>query len=264
MHCSSAVARRRRFRPSEVLRCGGGNSRRRAGGYVLLETVIATGMLILGLAVLGTMVQDSDTAVHKLNIQVRARMLAEQFLSLMDAGQLELDSLDDIEEDDFGSRYPQWGWRLTTNETATDELFLLKIDILYHRPREDDEDRYPHEEAELIYTFYTFRTAPQELNLADSFGLREEEMLDLAEKLGGLGVDGLDPDAFDPSILARLEFEELIEVLPTLMDVMHLDVESLLGQLPADVRQALEDQGVLSELMGGEEGGGGDYMGDGP
>ena len=49
--------------------------------YLLLETVVATGMLIVGLAVLGAQVQDSHTAVRKMERRIRAISLAEQHLA---------------------------------------------------------------------------------------------------------------------------------------------------------------------------------------
>jgi len=46
---------------SSPISAGGCDRRRNRRGYVLLETVVATGLLIVGLAVIGAQVQDSQT-----------------------------------------------------------------------------------------------------------------------------------------------------------------------------------------------------------
>jgi len=218
--------------------------------------VIATGLLIVGLAVLGGMVQDSYSAVRQMKINVQARWLAEQFLAELDTGLIELDSVDEIQEESFGPRYPTWAWRLTIDETASEELFLLTVDVLYDPLRRDDDEEFDYDEKPTVYTLYTMRAAPQEVDLELAFGLREEEIEELTEKLSGLGIEGLDPAAFDPSILGKLDFEELIEVLPTLLDAFGIDYSALLAQLPAEVRAGLEEAGIGGLESEGEEAGG--------
>ena len=48
----------------------------RRDAYVLLETVLATGLLITGLAVVGAQVQSADTTIRVMNRTIRAMMLA--------------------------------------------------------------------------------------------------------------------------------------------------------------------------------------------
>lgn len=223
----------------------------RRGGYVLLETVVATSMLILGLAFIGGMIQDSHTALRRVERTMRARMLAEDFLTELERGLIELESVDEIQEEEFGPRYPSWGWRLTIQETAVAELYMLTVEVLY-QPRSDiDEADFDFDDAEVLYTLHTLRPVPRPLNFAEDFGLTDEEFNDISEKLSQLGVDGLDANNFDPAILSKLDFDQLIDVLPVMMDAFGMDLGVALNALPPDVRQALEESGALEGILGG-------------
>ncbi len=234
------------------------SSRRlRRAGYVLLETVIATGVLILGLTVIGAQVQDAHRSIKRMELRTRAMMLAEVQLAEMGLGLIELDSVDEEQEEEFGRRWPDWGWRMILDETDVDTLYLLTLEVLFW-PREDFEEKFDFDEAEVVHTLYTFRTAPQKLDLCEAFGIPEDEMEKLAERLAETGIEGLDPTAFDPTVLTKLEFEELIEILPTLLEAFRIDLGSLLVNLPPDVRDAIEGAGAMDlledELDGGGEG----------
>lgn len=232
--------------------------RRPLRAYVLLETVVATGLLTLGLAMLGSQVQQADTSIRRMELRLRALMLAEMQLAHMDTGLIELNSVDNIEEKDFGPRYPDYGWRLTTDETTTEDLYRLTLEVLYARRADYEEEDFDHDNAEVLYTFYFFRARPRPLNFAEDFGLREDELEDLAERLNGLGIEGLDVNNFDPSIFAKLDTEQLMESLPVLLSAFGMDISQLLAGLPPDVRAALEASGMLEELAGGgDETGGG-------
>ena len=66
--------------------------RARRHAWVLLETVIATGLLILVLTVIGVQLQDARLAVKKMERNARALMLAEMQLAQLDLGLIELES----------------------------------------------------------------------------------------------------------------------------------------------------------------------------
>ena len=230
----------------------------RRGAYILLETVVATGLLIVGIAVIGSQVQDADTSIRKMDRRIRAMSLAEQHLAELDLGLIELDSVDQFQDGDFGPRYPDWGWLLTTEDTAIEDMYLLRLDVMYlqreGRYREDDFD---HDNAEIIHTIYAMRVTPRPVNFEEEFGLNEEEFLALSEKLGSLGIEGLDPQAFDLSLLGRLDFEELIATLPVLLDALGMDASQLLSVLPPNLLEQLKGSGLL------EEGGVQDLLGNG-
>ncbi len=228
-------------------------------GYVLLETVIATGLLIVGLAVIGAQVQSADTSVRKMDRELRAMLLAEQQLAELDLGLIELDSLDEVEEGDFGSRQPDWGWLMTTEPTVVEGLFRLRIDIFY-LPLDGDyqEDSFEYDEAERMFTAYTFRATPRSIDFAADYGLNEEEFEDLASKFADLGIP-VDPSNFNPALdTLSLPFEDLVAMLPLVMDAMGLDLDQLTAALPREVLDQLREAGVF-----GDEGEAGTDAGDG-
>jgi len=221
-------------------------------GYVLLETVVATGLLLTGMAVIGAQFQEANTTVRKMNLRLRAMMLAEMHLAEMDLGIIRLDSVDKVQEEDFGPRYPDWAWRLTIEETALEKMYLLREDVLY-APRTDYEEDFDFENADIIYTLYALRATPQPLNLPVDFGLSEDQATDLTEKLAGLG-EGFDPANFDPAILAQLPSDELLEVLPTFLQAIGVPLSQIEQLLPPDLREQLDKLGVFEELKEGEGG----------
>ena len=220
----------------------------RRRGYVLLETVVATGLLIVGLAVIGAQVQDSQTCVRKMQRRVRAMMFAERHLAMLDLGLVELDSVDELEEGDFGPRHPDYGWWLTTEDTAIENMYLLRLDILHHL-REDEyrEDDFDFDNADTLYTVYAMRAAPQPVDFGEDFGLTEDEVIELGEKLSELGIDGMDPEEFDLRILGKLDFEELLEALPVIMDAFGMELSDMASTLPPNLLRQIQESGLLDE-----------------
>jgi hypothetical protein len=218
-----------------------------------METVIATGLLVVALAVIGAQVQDSRHAVRTMERRLRAMMLAEQQLAQLDLGLVELDSVDEIEEGDFGDRYPDFGWQLRTDETLIEGMYLLRLDIFHHlREGEYQEDDFDYDDAELIYTVYAMRATPRPVHFGQDFGLNEEELVDLSDKFSALGIEGLDVEAFDPAILARPNFEELIEALPVIMEALGMDLSDLAAALPPDLLRQIQESGLLDDEAAGE------------
>ncbi|MEK6674822.1 MAG: hypothetical protein AABZ47_04110 [Planctomycetota bacterium] len=229
---------------------------RRRRAYVLLETVIATGLLLVGLAVIGTQLQEANTTVGKMDLRMRAIMLADMQLAELDLGLVELDSVDEVQEEDFGLRFPEWAWRLTIEETSVEKMFLLRLDVL-HAKREDYSEEFDFEGADRVHTVYAMRPTPEPLDLITDFGLTEKQATDLDKKLSAIG-EGFDISSFDPALLAKLPFDQLVEVLPSLLDAFNIPVDNLIRSLPPDVRKALEEAGLLGgddeESAEGEQG----------
>ncbi|MHC4698263.1 MAG: hypothetical protein ACYTFA_16140 [Planctomycetota bacterium] len=226
---------------------------RRRRAYLLLETTIATGLLIAGLAVIGAQVQQADTSIREMELRVRALMLAEMKLAELDLGLVELDSVDPIQEEDFGPRFPDFGWRLITEETSIDELYELQFEVLYILREGDYEpDDFDHENAQVLHTVYALRALPQKLDLGAELGLPEEDIEALREKLDALAIPGISVDDFDPTVLPLLPFEEFMEVIPLIADAFDIDLTQILGRLPPNILELLESSGVLGEE--GEEG----------
>jgi len=210
---------------------------------------MATGMLIVGLAVIGAQLQESNKAVHTMKLKTQAVMLAEMQLAQLDLGLVQLDSVDEVQEGDFGSRYPDWGWLLITEPTAIDGLFRLKVEV-YHRFRDGEyrQDSFEYEHAEQIFSAIGFRQAPRPLDLATDFGMREDELAEFADKIGQAGIPCFEGGTFDSTCLANIDIEELMKTLPALKELgINLgDIESL---IPPDLLESLKQSG----LLGGEE-----------
>ena len=239
---------RRRFHAHRARRCA----------YILLETVIASGLLVVGMAVIGAQLQDSDMAIRKMERRVRGMILAQQQLSFLDLGLIKLDSLDEVEEGDFGPREPDWGWRMVTEPIAVEGMFRLTLEVM-HNYREGDyrKDTFEHDDAEVVYFVYLFRATPQTLDLAADFGLTDEELEVVSDKLAASGLPGFNALAFDPAALAKLEPEELLEALPIILDVLGIDLGELSALIPPDILRDLQESGLLGGLADDQEQGGG-------
>lgn len=205
-------------------------------------------MLIVGLAVIGAQVQDAQKSLRNMNRRTQAMMLAERQLAELDMGLADLDSVDEVVEHDFGPRYPDWAWRLTTSDTALPNMYVEQLDVLYF-PREGDyeEDQFEFEDAEVAYTLHTMRAVQPPVNFAVDYGMHEDEVRDLGDKLSDVGIPGLDVTSFDPRLLQNIDLEQLMKVLPVILDALHMDVSQLVGQLPPDLLQQLIDAGILGE-----------------
>jgi len=238
--------------------------RRDRPAYVLLETVIATGLLIVGLAVIGAEIQDSDTAIRQMRLRLRAMTLAEQHLAELDLGLIELDSVDEVQDGDFGPRYPDFGWRLTTEPTAIEGLFRLTLDVMHHiRESPYKKDDFEVENAEKIFTAYAFRAAPQSVDLGADFGLKDDKLEQVSQKLSNAGVPGLTAQSFDPAILAKLDFDQMVQVLPVILDALGVELGDLESLIPPEVLEEFKKSGVLDELGGSDKPGAGGDKGDG-
>jgi hypothetical protein len=232
---------------------------------VLLETVLATGLLITGLAVVGAQVQSADTTIRVMNRTIRAMMLAEQQMAELDMGLIQLDSLDEVEEGDFGPRHPDWGWLMTIEPTVVEQIYRLQLDVYYLR-REGDyrEDDFDYDAAKRIFTAWAFRAQPRPIDFGADLGLSDEELDEMAQKLIDTGIPGLDPSQFDPSLLAQLPFEDFITVLPTLLDAFGIEFDQLASALPKDVLDQLRESGALDELGAGDTAPKDDFDTNGP
>ena len=226
-------------------------------GYVLLETVIATGLLVVGLAALGAQFQESQYGVWRMQERVEVLSLAELKLAEFEQDLVDFDVEEELAEEEFGHRYPEYGYRILFEDTAVEDMYLLTLQVL-HFPRETADDPFDFDEANVVQTLHFFRTSPQKLDFAADFGLREEELEEMAATLTASGVEGLDPENFDLAFLAKLDMEELVEVLPVIMDAFGMQVDDLLASLPPDMLQMLEGSGMLDQIEGldetGEEG----------
>lgn len=232
--------------------------------YLLLETVLATGLLVTGLAVVGAKVQSSHRAIRQMDLDIRASLLLQQQLAELDMGLIELESIDEFEEDDFGPRHPDWGWRMRIENTALETMYRITVEVLYLR-REDEytQDSFLHDDAELLLTRYVFRPVPRTLDFQRDFGIDDEGLEELQQKLDDANINDLDLRDFDPSILANVDVDQLMRMLPVVMDVFGMDMDQLLGAIPPDLLEELRESGVIEDVQGAGGGGRGSGQGGG-
>ncbi len=228
-------------------------------GYVLLETVIATGLLIVGLAVIGAQIQDSDAALKKMERKVRAVMLAELKLAELDMGVIKLTSVDDVVEGDFGPRYPDYGWQLISKASGIEGVYALTLDIMHiYHVGDWKPDDFDYASAEVVFATHTLHEKPMPFDLERDFGLPEDQLEDVSKQLSELSIPGLDISSLNLRTLAGLKFEDFVRALPVLSEVFGFNIDQLTGILPPQLRSLLEESG-----MGGDGNSNGNGNGDG-
>jgi len=232
--------------------------------YVMLETVIATGMLIVGLAVIGAQLQESSKAVYTMRLKTRAFMLAEMQLAQLDLGLIKLDSIDEVQEGDFGSRYPDWGWRLATEPTAIDGMYRLTVEVLYKlREEEYRQDAFDYKQAQGVFTAAAFRQAPKPLDLAADFGMRDEELADFSDKVGQAGIPCFDGGMFDPTCPLDIPIADLPKILAALKE-LGVDLGDIESLIPPGMLESLQQSGLLDDEDSGAGAGDGRESGAQP
>ena len=126
--------------------------------------MLALSLLVLGLATIGAQVQRSFDTTYDSHRTLRAMNLVESKLAELEAELIPNieEALEDELEEEFGRLFPDFGWRLRIDPTQTPELWLVRLDILYQRRLDVDEEEFDFEEAEVIYSVRTLRaTKPQ-------------------------------------------------------------------------------------------------------
>jgi len=203
-----------------------------------MEVLVALGVLILGLSVLGSQIQTGQRASQLMERDYTALLLAESKIAELDTG---LVVPDDIVEGDWGELFPRFGWRMTMEPSGVTLLTAIKLEILYDGRRWDVDEEMDYDNAEVLQTVHLMRATPARIDLTRDFGMKAEEAEKLAEQLSGVGESGLDPYDLDPALFRDLSLEELVEVLPTLLQAFGMNMEDLLPMLPDDLRQLMEE-----------------------
>ena len=229
--------------------------------FVLLEVVIAFGLLAIGMAIIGTQIHESYLTTNDNELKFEAMMLADSRMAQIDSlavefGPAQIEAGEPIEED-FGRMFPAYASRLFIGPTSIADLNSLRLEILYDRARNPD-DEFNFDESPVMLTLYTLRATPTTIDLQADFGLDDDRAIQMTESF----PEGeFDPNAFDPAILAKMDLEELIAALPALLDALGISAEQAARMVPPEVLQMLQEQGFglegEGETAGGGEGSGG-------
>jgi hypothetical protein len=214
---------------------------------VLLEVVVSIGLLLVGLTIIGGQLQSSRESARRGRELARILMLTESKIAELDTGlvNLELEADDEV-EGDFTLRFPDYGWRMRFDETATAQLRMITLSILY-APRESLDDDFDLENAEVVHTVYLMRAEPAKVDLQADFGLDESAIAQLRD---AIPIEGFDVENFDPAMLASLDTEDLLTLLPVITQMLGLSQSQLQNLMPEEFRGLL-DAGGTGESPGG-------------
>lgn len=252
---------------------------RPAPAFMLLEVVVAVGLLVLGMAVIGAQLRTAADQTYETDHLARIVMLAESRLAELDSGrvipneEISEEGIQPIEED-FGRLFPQYASRVTLKPTATPDLIFVQLDILYDPGRMITEKGAPlddfdfNDDDKIVQTYYTLRAAPRPVNLKTDFGMEDELADRINEQIAQSSLGGtLDVENFDPSIFKDLELEQLLELITILQQAFGADQSALLELIPENMRPQLAAllKGLEAEGdTGGDDDDGGDAdSGDG-
>jgi hypothetical protein len=221
---------------------------------MLLEVVLAVAILAGALAVIGGQINGGFVMNIETEVLTDAVFLAEAKMAEIDSG---LVTFEEEMEGDFGEGFAGYGWRILIEPNEIEDLFEIEIQILRGEKLFGEEDYTYDEQSEIIHRVHTLRARPATLDLVRDFGISDEQMVELSDSIP---IDGIDLTNLDPSAIARLDFDQLMELFGALGG----GLESLLG-MPG-VAQRVQDAlggGDLEELLNnlGAGGQGGDAGG---
>lgn len=243
----------------------------RRRGSALLEGIIALLLLSLGIAVVGGQINSGAKLIQETEGLSRSMMMARSKLAELELGLIQPE---EEVEGNFGKVYPGHSWRLNILPTQTQDLYFVRIDILdglldaqsddeteadYEAQEKSNKDFEPH----VIYSAFTYRVPPAEINLTEDFGVTEDELAQLTT--GGPDGEGVLPEGFDPTqpftpqmLASLLDDETILKFLPALLALLG---QSGGGQIPALANLPPELQQKLQELGNEAAGGSGDESG---
>jgi len=276
--------------------CGRGAVR----GAILLEVVLATGILFVGMSVIGLQVVNGLQVARNVESTLEATLLVDTLLAELDAGAVVPESTDDLIEGDFGIRAPGYAWRILIEPADVDDLLMLTFQISYNDADADDQVNNPDRQIDfdpgrLLREVHRLYPVPADVNMERDFGVTSEDLQtafgvgpggdtgedqkgggsspfgDLSRLASELGVDLtsfdflFDPGGFDPRMLAHQLPEEEFMALMGLMETLLRQGGGALTELGggrSDRRRGDESPGAEGS-PGGNEGDGGGMMEDG-
>ena len=217
---------------------------------LLLEVVVATAILVAAMGMLSAQLVSGLRMTAQAEELTTASQLADRILALVELDPntvqrfFEQREIDGDFDSDVYEQYRGWFWRATVEELPDDEeLGRVTIEILRAR---DAEGRDDIEGAQIVRTLHLLKANPGLINLAEDFGIPEEQ---LEMFMSMVPIPGLDPAAFDPQALVSLDPEMLLELLPVILPLIQ---QFSGGKLPEGM-----SADMLRDLMGADAFGGG-------
>jgi len=234
-----------------------GRCRWYGGAAVLLEVVLSVAILSLAMMVLGAQFSIGLETAQLSQRQRQALMLAESVLSQIEMGTLELDEDEFIGE--FGSQYPGYAWRVTTESSPIEGMKLLTVSILVAgRPVGEEGEQAELESYEEVLSVRTLRAEHMPLDL-EQFTSPDQQAEDLCDQLPPefcelLNELGIDLNDFDiPKLIQKLDMESLLELLPMLPMLEQLPQGQMGGSLWDQIRQQIQAYQKSQQPGGGDD-----------
>lgn len=269
-----------RLRQPAVRGVPGANHQVRHGrrGVMLLEVMVALGLLVFGLAIVGLQI-DTGLKIAKTNrLYTQAMMLVDSKLSEVEGGVIQPDMLEREVKGDFGIIYPGFTWRIEIEPTEIEGFYMAKIEIGYCENAVESQINDPMMEIDIedpdtviVRTAYRLFPEPADINLERDYGLSQEDMDALLADLegvdpmgegaggggggaggggagggGGGGGGGTGGGGALPGGLSQSELAELVKMLLEMSESGSFDPR-MLTQLPEEQFMALAE---ILETMG--------------
>ena len=210
---------------------------------MLLEVVLSVAILSLAMMVLGAQFSIGLETAQLSQRQRQGLMLAESVVSQIEMGTLELDEDEFLGE--FGSQYPGYAWRVTTESSPIEGMELLTVSILVGRPDDEEGEQAELESFEEVLSVRTLRAEHMPLDL-EQFTPPDQPVEDLCDQLPPefcelLNELGIDLNDFDiPKLIQQLDMESLLELLPMLPMLEQLPQGQMGGSLWDQIRQQIQ------------------------
>lgn len=223
-------------------------------GVALLEVVVSLGILLVAMSVIGFTFRNGQHNLTMAEQMARAQLATEELITHIDTGYLLL--TEPVQTGGFGDETEAGlAYRIFVNPSQT-VPGLFEIDIEIHMGDPNGADN----EHQLILANRILRVEPRGLDFERDFGMDEEQIQALSEAIPG-GAQALDPKNFDPRMLAKLDLDQLTELLPVLLQAFG----SKLTQGQIDKLMEAVQSGDLSGLQkaGQQISGGGQIPGGG-
>ncbi len=166
-------------------------------GVMLLEVIVALGILVFGLAMVGLQINSGLQVAQKNRLYTQAAMLVDSKLDEVEAGVVQPDLIEQEVKGDFGILYPGYTWRVEIHPTEIEDFYMAEIQIGYRQGAVEEQIRDPKsvidiedQDTKILRTAYRLFPKPADINLERDYGITQEDMDAMLADLGGLDTGG--------------------------------------------------------------------------
>ncbi|HSW44313.1 MAG TPA: type II secretion system protein [Phycisphaerae bacterium] len=253
----------------------------RRRGAMLLEVLVSIGILVFGMAVVGTQISSALQTARSVNIDTQAMMLADTLLAELAGGMIRMDINDDEIKGNFLNQAPGFTWRIGIERSSSDNLYMLTVEIAYNDGQVQAQIEDPlsdtsieDEGAKIVHTLYRLFPTPADIDMERDYGLTPADVkqlmsgggpkksdageegvgdgsqggaADLAELASQLGIDLtlimplLEGGSFNPRDLSKLPEDQYMQIMQLLQAIFTQGGDALKEFQGADGQEKLKD-----------------------